>query len=119
MTLLTHLFDVKVSILGGALFHGLFFRQQPPQGHWSQDEGIYGYGCQPDIDEARRKVVSVLANWAPALFVAAERLLKGRDGKVIAAEALQRAQAGEGAGKQADLLLAVRVHKVQRIHGPR
>lgn len=99
-----------MSILGAALLNGLLLAQQPPGSDGSQDEGVHRDGSYPNIDKAWGKVVSVLANWAPAFFVAAEWLVEARDGKVIAAELLQRAQACEGAGAQENLLLAVRIH---------
>lgn len=83
---------------------------QPPDGDGAEEDSIYGDRSDPDVDEARREVVSKRTQGAPSLFIAAEIVARGVGGEIVAAQLLLRSVAGERAGVQQHLLLAVRIH---------
>lgn len=83
---------------------------KPPDGDGTKEDTIYGDGSDPDVDEARREVVSKRTQGAPSLCVAAKIVARGVGGEIVAAQLLLWSVAGERPGVQQHLLLAVRIH---------
>lgn len=82
-----YLFNPKMRVLGGCVFL-LLLLLQPPDGTGAKEDAIGGNRGNPDIDEARRKVPPIRTQGAPAFFIAAEVLARGRRGEIVASQLL-------------------------------
>lgn len=94
----TYLFQPVVDILGGFV---VMLSAEVPDGEGTKDESKSSNGADPDVDEARSKVISNGTQRAPAFSVGAKRL---RLGLVVTVQALQWAEASKGARVQQTLL---------------
>lgn len=104
----TYLFNPEMRILRRRQL--LLLLLQPPDGDGAEEDSIYGDSSNPDVDKARREVVSKRTQGTPSLNIAAEVVARGVGGEIVAAQLLMWSIAGERAGVQQHLLLAVRIH---------